>query len=189
MARSMSPFARLPVGRQPQCRDHRRAIRQGGAKGGSPIDPQGFDAGRKVTGRKRRILVDAQGLLIGVSVLAADIQDRDGVFELLRDARRRFPFIAKIFADAGYQRPKFAAQAAATGTRKVEIVKRSEVGRCGVLPKRRIVGRSFAWISRNRRPNRRWRAISSAMRPPSPSSASAMIRIMLKRLTTPKPAC
>jgi putative transposase len=55
--------------------------------------PQGFDAGKKVTGRKRHILVDTLGLLLGVSVHAADIQDRDGTHDLLRQARRRFPFI------------------------------------------------------------------------------------------------
>jgi putative transposase len=86
-----------------------------------------------------------------VSVLPANIQDRDGCRGLLREARRRFPFIARIFADAGYQAPKMAKVAAATGCWKIEIVKRSDLHRFVILPKRWIVERSFAWISRNRR--------------------------------------
>ena len=95
------------------------------SKRGAALDPQGFDAGKKVTGRKRHILVDTLGLLLGVSVLPADIQDRDGARDLLRQARRRFPFIERIFADAGYQGPKMARTIAATGCWTVKIVKRS----------------------------------------------------------------
>jgi transposase len=61
-----------------------------------------------------------------VSVLPANIQDRDGARPLLRKARRRFPFIKKIFADAGYQGPKMARTIAATGCWTIEIVKRSD---------------------------------------------------------------
>ena len=79
--REASPSAAII--RQPKCK--------GSSKGGSSLDPQGFDAGKKVTGRKRHILVDTLGLLLGVSVLPANIQDRDGAHDLLRKARRRFP--------------------------------------------------------------------------------------------------
>ena len=61
----------------------------------------GLRCGKKVTGRERHILVDTLGLLLGVSVLPANIQDRDGARDLLQRARRRFPFIERIFADAG----------------------------------------------------------------------------------------
>ena len=75
--------------------------------------------GKKVTGRKRHILVDALGHLLGVSILPADIQDRDGARGLLRGVRRRFPFIDRIFADAAYQGPKMAGTIAATGCWKI----------------------------------------------------------------------
>ena len=78
-----------------------------------PIDPQGYDAGKKVTGRKRHILVTL-GLLLNVVVHRASVQDRDGTRRLLRDAARRFPSIIKIFADAGYQGPKMAKVVADT---------------------------------------------------------------------------
>ena len=58
-----------------------------------------------------------------MSILPADIQDRDGTRDLLRRVRRRFPFIERIFADAGYQGPKMAKTIAATGSWTIEIVK------------------------------------------------------------------
>jgi transposase len=117
-----------------------------------------------------------------VSVLPANIQDRDGVSDLLRDVRRRFPFIERIFADAGYQGSKMAKTIAATGRWKIEIVKRCDLHRFVVLPKRWIVERTFAWISRNRRLARdfeRYAGTAAAF------IRLAMIRLMLKRLTRP----
>jgi len=74
-----------------------------------------------------------------VSVSPANIQDRDGACGLLRGVRPRFPFIEKIYADAGYQGPKMARVVAVTGRWKIEIVKRSNLHRFVVLPKRWIV--------------------------------------------------
>src|SRR5271169_3719530 len=160
--------------------NHRLPKQQGSAKRGSALDPQGFDAGKKVTGRKRHILVDTLGLLLGVSVHAADIQDRDGAHDLLRQARRRFPFIERIFADGGYQGPKMAKTVAATGCWKIEIVKRSDLHRFVILPKRWIVERTFAWISRNRRLMRDFERYTNTV---AAFIRLAMIRIMLRRLT------
>ena len=114
----------------------RQPERQGSAKRGASLDPQGFDAGKKVTGRKRHILVDTLGLLLSVIVHPADVQDRDGARELLRTARRSFPFIETIFADGGYQGPRMAATVATTGCWKLEIVKRTDAHRFVALPKR-----------------------------------------------------
>ena len=111
-----------------------------------------------------------------------DVQDRDGACELLRTARRSFPFITRIFADAGYQGPKMAKVVADTGRWTIVIVKRSDAHRFVVLPKRWIVERTFAWISRNRRLARDFeryaRTVVAFIR-------LAMIRLMLKRLTRP----
>jgi transposase len=91
----------------------------------------------------------------------------------------RFPFVERIFADGGYQGPKMAKTVAATGCWKMEIVKRSDFHRFVVLPKRWIVERTFAWISRNRRLMRDFerytRTVAAFVR-------LAMIRIMLRRL-------
>jgi transposase len=111
------------------------------------IDQQGFDAGKKVTVRKRHILVDTLGLLHGVSVWPANIQDRDGARDLLWRARRRFPFIERNFADAGLPGSKMARTIAATEAWKTEIVKRLDRYRFVVLAKRWMVEPTFAWIS------------------------------------------
>ena len=91
------------------------------------------------------------GLLLSVVVHPADVQDRDGAFQLLRRARRLFPFIEHIFADGGYAGKKMALVVWRTGAWRLRIVKRSGAAGFEVLPKRWIVERTFAWISRNRR--------------------------------------
>jgi transposase len=111
------------------------------------------------------------------------LQDRDGARLVLdRRTRRLFPFIELIFADAGYQGPKVRRAAAATGRWIVTIVKRSERHRFVVLPKRWIVERTLAWISRNRRLakdfERHARKAAAFIR-------LAMIRLMLRRLAAP----
>jgi transposase len=114
----------------------------------------------------------------------ACVQDRDGAYLLLRRSRRLFPFVETIFADGGYQGPKMTTALAKTGTWKLEIVKRTELHRFVVLPKRWVVERTFAWIARNRRLARDFerhaRTVAAFIR-------LAMIRIMLRRLTRPIP--
>src|SRR3981081_3504965 len=119
------PRARRTRGEPDGC-DHRQPERQGCSKRGSALDPQGFDAGKRVTGRKRHILVDTLGLLLSIVVHPANVQDRDGARDLLCRARRSFPFIERIFADAGYQGPKMAKLISDTGRWTLEIVKRSD---------------------------------------------------------------
>ena len=118
--------------------------------------------------------------MLCVVVHPGDVQDRDGARELLRRSRRLFPFIELIYADGGYQGPKMAAVIAKTGTWRLEIVKRNDVPRFEVLPKRWIVERTFAWISRCRRLGRDFerhaRTVVAFIR-------LAMIRLMLRRLT------
>ena len=158
-----------PPGYQEVCRSGR----------GSWLDPSGYDAGKKLKGRKRHILVDTLGLLLNVVVHLADVQDRDGAFHLLRRARRLFPFIKRIFADGGYAGDKMALVVWRTGAWKLEIVKRSHAAGFEGSPKRWIVERTFAWISCNRRLARDFEHM------PRPSLAFirlAMIRIMLRRL-------
>src|SRR5436305_9525902 len=175
------PRARRTRGEPDGC-DHRQPERQGGSKRGSALDTQGFDAGKKITGSKRHILVDTLGLLLSVAIHPANIQDRDGAGDLLRTARRSFPFIERIFADAGYQGAKMAKVVANTGIWTLQVVKRSDAHRFVVLPKRWIVERTFAWISRNCRLARDFeryaRTVAAFFR-------LAMIRIMLRRLTRP----
>jgi transposase len=118
--------------------------------------------------------------LLSVAVHPANLQDRDGV-ELVLDERTRamWPFIVKIFADAGYQGARAALAAAKTGSWIIEIVKRSDLHKFVVLPKRWIVERTLAWISRNRRLARDYERYASTV---AAFIKLAMIRLMLRRL-------
>ena len=97
----------------PDCLHHRQPERNERQKRGACIDPSGFDAGKKVKGRKRHILVDTEGLPMHAIVHPADIQDRDGGVLLLSTSFGLFPFLGTVFADGGYQGPRFAPGAAA----------------------------------------------------------------------------
>jgi transposase len=119
---------------------------------------------------------------LSVIVHPADVQDRDGARQVLRSARRRFPFIERIFADAGYQGPKMEKVVADTGCWTLQIVKRSDAHRFVVLPKRWIVERTLAWISRNRRLARDFERYAATV---AAFIRLAMIRIMLRRLARP----
>src|SRR5208282_5359168 len=113
-------------------------------------------------------------------VHAANVKNRDGAVALLRPTRHSFPFVEVIFADAGYQGPIMAATVARTGKWRLEIVKRNDVPRFEVVPKRWIVERTLAWISHFHRLARDFeryaRSVAAFIR-------LAMIRIMLRRLT------
>ena len=121
-------------------------------KRGACIDPAGYDAGKKIMGKKRHILVDTQGLLMHAIVHAADIQDRDGR-GADGDLVRRLSVPDQLFADGGYRGSRFQAAIGQILARvKVEIVKRSDQAKAFVvLPKRWIVERTLAWLGRCRR--------------------------------------
>jgi putative transposase len=114
--------------------------------------PRGYDAGKKIKGRKRHILTDTQGNLVHAVIHAADIQDRDGGPLVLKGIVQRFPWLRHIFADGGYAGDKFRDALSEIGTWTIEIVKRSDTARGFVLlPRRWVVERTFAWLNQNRR--------------------------------------
>ena len=114
--------------------------------------PRGYDAGKKIKGRKRHIVTDTEGHLVGLQVHTADIQDRDGAVNVLGSIRRLYPWLRHVFADGGYSGDKLRAALAELGTWTVEIIKRSDTARgFEVLPRRWVVERTFAWLGRCRR--------------------------------------
>jgi|YNPNPStandDraft_1061719.scaffolds.fasta_scaffold65832_1 putative transposase len=141
--------------------------------------PRGYDAGKKVTGRKRHILVDTLGLLLAIVVHAADIQDRDGAKLVLAKVAGQLPRLRLIWADGGYAGTLIAWVQTHCGW-VLEIVKRLG-GTVGfqVLPHRWIVERTFAWLGRARRLSKDYET-----RPECSESMAyiAMIRLMLRRL-------
>ena len=113
---------------------------------------RGYDAGKKVDGRKRHLLVDSLGLILRVVVHRADIQDRDGA-KLLLERARWFGWLQVIWADGGYAGKLLDWVAAARLGRRarLEIVKKSDAPGFTVLPRRWVVERTHAWLSRYRR--------------------------------------
>jgi transposase len=110
--------------------------------------PRGYDAGKKIKGRKRHAMVDTDGRALTLQLHPADIQDRDGAVPLLQASRRRFPFVGLAFADTAYASERVASAT----TIAIQIVRRVP-GQVGfeVHPRRWVVERCFAWLNRNRR--------------------------------------
>jgi transposase len=112
----------------------------------------GFDAGKKIKGRKRHILTDTVGLLICVVVHSAAIQDRDGAPDVFAAIRKSHPGLRHVFSDGAYAGPKLRGALSKIGTWTLEIIKRSDKAEgFEVLPRRWVVERTFAWLGRNRR--------------------------------------
>jgi len=114
--------------------------------------PRGYDAGKKIKGRKRHLLTDTTGLLIAAIVHPADIQDRDGAPVLLAAMRSAFPWLRHVFADAAYAGGKLEQALAKLGKWTLQIVRRSDAAKgFELLPRRWVVERTIAWLNRNRR--------------------------------------
>jgi len=178
-----------------QCRHHRQPIGENEPKRGR----RGYDGGKRVKGRKRHLLVDTTGLIAGVLVHEANIQDHDGGKELLWLLKGCLPRLQLIWADSAYKKGGFVEWVKATLGWQVEIVEHPWSGLRGVwAPKdavidweqirpsgfhvlkwRWIVERTFAWLSTWRRLAKDYEVL------PSSEEAwiyIAMIRIMLRRL-------
>jgi len=144
-------LVRLHAGRDPQ--PTAAVIDSASVRGADTVPnvSRGYDAGKKVNGRKRHIAVDTGGLLLVVLVTMAGIQDRDGGLRLLALLRERFSTITHVWADGGYagRLIVFAKKVLAF---TVEVVKRTDdLAGFKVLPRRWVVERTFAWISKHRR--------------------------------------
>ncbi|MER8963681.1 IS5 family transposase [Mesorhizobium sp. M0701] len=147
---------------------------------------RGYDAGKKVKGRKRHIITDTEGHLVGLTVHTADIQDRDGAVGVIASIRRLYPWLRHLFADGGYAGEKLSQALANLGTWTIEIIKRSDAAKgFEVLPRRWVVERTFAWLGRCRRLAKDFEAtIASA----EAWIFIASIRLMLRRMAAPRRA-
>jgi putative transposase len=142
---------------------------------------RGYDAGKKINGRKRHILTDTIGLLIGVDVHSADIQDRDGAKLLFEKAKRKLKKIQLVWADGAYAGRLVEWVFAIFGI-ELEIVNKKD-GQKGfhVLPRRWVVERTFAWLGKQRRLSKDYERL--------PETSEnwiylTMIALMSKRLAT-----
>jgi putative transposase len=165
-------------GSQPDGCHHRHPERQNHGKGG----PRGYDAAKKVKGRKRHIGVDTSGFLLGVLVHAADIQDADSAWALLKKIKHLYCWLQVVFADSIYNRLPVLLACFLLGLTLIII--RRIAGTTGfvVIPRRWIVERTLGWFGRWRRLSKDYEEL------PEVSEAMvtlAAIRIMLQRLVHP----
>lgn len=125
---------------------------------------RGFDAGKKLKGRKRHIVTDTQGNMLAGMVHRADIQDRDGAVAIIGDVLDSFPCLAHLFADGGYAGDKLQNALMEIDGPTIEIVKRPDRAQGFVIIARRwVVERTFAWLNRCRRLAKDWEtSISSS---------------------------
>ena len=139
-------------------------------------DSRGYDAGKKINGRKRHIAVDTIGLLLCVLVTAASTQDRDGAKPLLTQLTSACHRVRLVWADGGYA-GKLLDWARATRAITIKIVKRSDdMTGFVVLPRRWVVERTLAWIARHRRCVRDYERL--------PAHHEAMVRWSMIRITS-----
>ena len=144
--------------------------------------PRGWDAAKRLKGRKRHVAVDTDGLLLGILVHAADIQDADGLGDLLKRVKPLYVWLQAVFADSIYNR--LAALLACYLAGLVLIIVRRPAGTTGfvVQPRRWVVERSLGWFGRWRRLSKDYETL------PEVSEAMvtlAAIRLMLHRLAHP----
>jgi transposase len=141
------------------CRQWRGARRAQGRRDRQPVGedhrerrPRGYDAGKKIKGRKRHIVTDTQGNLVGLVVHTADIQDRDGAVDLLASISTLCRWLRQVFADGGYAGDKLRNALTRIGQWTVEIYKPSAAARGFVLlPRRWVVERTVGRLGRCRR--------------------------------------
>ena len=114
--------------------------------------PRGFDAAKKVNGRKRHVIPDTIGLLLGAEVHPADRQDRDGAPLVIAAIHDLFPWLRHLFADSAYAGDKLLNTLAKFGNWTIEIVRRmAHTAGFEVIPRRWVVERTLAWLNPNRR--------------------------------------
>jgi len=143
---------------------------------------RGYDAGKKIVGRKRHIVVDTDGRLLAVNLTTADISDSAAAQPILDAIRKRWPWIKHLFADGAYDRRTLLDKAVFLDF-VVEIVRRSDTAKgFEVIPKRWVVERSIGWLTRYRRLVRDYEEridVSEAM------IFMAMGNLLLRRITHP----
>ena len=151
-------------------------------KTASVTDEKGIDGNKKVNGRKRFILTDTLGLVMGVLIVAANVGERAGAEKLFKETKGKYPRLRKVLADQGFDGEKYVAGIELLFGFVFEIVNKVlGVGGFQVLPKRWIVERTFGWLVWNRRLVKDYEEntdVSKAF------IQVAMIRIMLKQLAS-----
>ena len=139
---------------------------------------KGYDAGKKVSGIKRHIAVDTQGLPHAIAVTTADVSDRKGALQALKTHQESLSAVINVLADGGYTGQPFAESVREILGASVEIAKRSELHTFAVMPQRWIVERSFAWLEKCRR---LWKNCERKLNTSLQFVVLAFLQLLLKR--------
>lgn len=139
---------------------------------------KGYDAGKKVSGIKRHLGVDTNGLPHAIHITPANATDRAGALTMFEHATHNLSGIQKVLADGGYSGTPFATAIHVLLGAEVEIAKRNELHRFTVIPKRWVVERSFAWLEKCRR---LWKNCERLLASSRAMVQLAFIRILLQR--------
>ena len=135
---------------------------------------KGYDAGKKVSGIKRHIAVDTNGLPHAIAITTANISDRAGAIAMIKENKQNLSRVQNTLVDGGYTGEPFATEVKAIINATVEVVKRNELHTFKVIPKRWVVERSFAWLVKCRR---LWKNCERKL-----SSSLAMVQLAFVRL-------
>jgi len=139
---------------------------------------KGYDAGKKVSGIKRHIAVDTQGLPHAIHITTANVTDRDGAIEMINDAQKNLDSVKNVLVDGGYTGEPFSLKISEIIGATVEVAKRSELHKFVVIPKRWVVERSFSWLEKYRR---LWKNCERKINTSLQMVVLAFVALLLKR--------
>ncbi len=142
-------------------------------------EEKGYDAGKKISGIKRHIAVDTQGLPHAIYITTAEITDRSSAVRMVENAKENLSGVKNVLVDAGYTGENFATQIKTIIGATVEVIKRNELHSFVVLPKRWVVERSFAWLEKCRR---LWKNCERKLNTSLQMVVLAFTALLLKRL-------
>lgn len=139
---------------------------------------KGYDAGKKVSGIKLHIAVDILGLPQAIYVTKADVTDRNGAIEMVLLNLNNLSCVKNMLVDSGYSGENFANVIKKIHGSDVEVVKKSDLAKFQVIPKRWVVERTFAWLEKNRR---LWKNCERKLFTSMQMSVLALLSLILKR--------
>ena len=139
---------------------------------------KGYDAGKKISGIKRHLAVDTEGIPHAAHITAANVTDRAGAVAMIEKHAENLAFVESVLVDGGYTGNPFREAVKKIIDAKVEVAKRNELHTFKVIPQRWVVERSFGWLEKCRR---LWKNCERLVASSLAMVQLAFIRILLKR--------
>jgi transposase len=139
---------------------------------------KGYDGGKKISGIKRHLAVDTQGLPHAIALTTANVTDRDGAVQMFANEGENLAEVQNVLVDGGYTGEKFSNEVWEILGATVEVAKRSELHTFAVIPKRWVVERSFGWLEKCRR---LWKNCERSLATSLQMVVLAFLRVLLCR--------